>query len=155
MQWHGHMADISANPTRWNPLKGLIMSNDPFPLPLPSGPCPPADNPEAILLWLYWKHLRAGRIAKRHEYADPFWRRIDQKRRDRQRLAVSLQSDPVWEPRVHQLAATFGLDLADMSQDEQIEAVTGALVPMRFHISGELELLGECERAGEVLVAPD
>jgi hypothetical protein len=129
------------------------MPADAFTIPLPSGPCPPSDNPEAILLWLYWKHLGAGRIAKRREHADTFWRRIDEKRRDRLRLAASLRGDPGWEPRVRRLAATFGLDLAGLGMDAQIEAVTGALVPLRFHLSGELLLLGEHERAAEVLVA--
>ena len=122
-------------------------------LPMSSGPCPPADDPEAILLWLYWKHLGTGRIEQRHAHADLFWRRIDQKRRDRLQLAVSLWGDPGWERRVARLAGVFSLNLARLDKREQIETVTCALVPMRFHISGELVLLGEVERAGEVLVA--
>lgn len=129
------------------------MVEERFAIPLPSGPCPPADNPEAILLWLYWKHLGAGRIEKRREHADPFWRRIEEKRRDRQQLADELLDDPAWEARVHKLAALFGLKLGGLGKEEQIEAVTCALVPMRFHISGAIEELGELERAAEVLVA--
>ncbi|NTU81208.1 MAG: hypothetical protein HGA45_17805 [Chloroflexales bacterium] len=124
-----------------------------FAIPLPSGPCPHADNPEAILLWLYWKHLGAGRIAKRREHADPFWCRIDEKRHGRLRLADELRADPAWERRVQKLAAIFSLDLSGLDKEAQIEAVTTALVPMRFHLSSELALLGEDERAAEVLVA--
>lgn len=123
------------------------------PIPLPSGPCPPADNPEAILLWLYWRHLAVGRITKRREHEDPFWRRVDGKRRDRARLAASLRADPNREARVRRMAALLSLDLAGLAVDEQIEAVVDAFVPLRFHLSGALEELGELGRAAEVLVA--
>ncbi len=121
-------------------------------LSLPSGPCPPANNPEAILHWLYWKHLQAGRIEQRREHADPFWRRIAEKRHDRQRLAVSLRADPERATRLGRIASVLGLDLSGLDIETQIEMVVQAFVPMRYHISGELELLGESERAAEVLV---
>ncbi len=123
----------------------------PFTIPLPSDPCPPAHNPEAILLWLYWQHLGSGRISKRGEHADPFWRRVDARRNDRLRLALSLEADPSWEPRVRRLAAALGLDLAGKGRDEQIDAVTQAFMPLRFQLSGALAELGERERAAEVL----
>lgn len=31
-----------------------------YAIPLPGDSCPPADNPEAILLWLYWHHLNVA-----------------------------------------------------------------------------------------------
>ncbi len=123
------------------------------PIPQPNCPCPPAENPEAILNWLHRQHLAHGRIESRREHADPFWRRIDEKRRDRQQLAASLRADPQCEVRMRRIAQLLSLDLAGLSADEQIEAVVRAFVPMRFHISGELELLGERERAAEVLIA--
>lgn len=122
-------------------------------LPLPSGPCPPADNPAAILLWLYWRHLDAGRISKRREHEDPFWRRIDAKHRDRLHLAENLRLDPEREARIGRLAACLSLDLAGLDDEGRIEAVAAAYVPMRFHLSAALEELGETERAAEVLVA--
>ena len=129
------------------------MSTTSFLVPLPTDPCPPADNPEAILLWIYWQHLRTGRIMRRCEHHDPFWRRIDEKREDRMRMTVNLETDPHWEQRVRHLAAIFDLDLSGKSKAAQIEAVSCAFVPMRFHLSGALEELGEIDRAAEVLVA--
>lgn len=123
------------------------------PLPVPNGPCPPATDPEAILRWLYSKHLQAGRIEPRREHADPFWRRIAEKRHDRQRLAASLRADPERETRLGRIASVLSLDLSGLDLEAQIEMVVRAFVPMRYHISGELELLGELERAAEVLVS--
>ncbi len=122
-------------------------------LPVSDAPCPPATDPEAILHWLYWQHLRTGRIEPRREHADPFWRRIAEKRHDRQRLAASLRADPERETRLGRIASVLGLDLSGLDLEAQIETVVHAFVPMRYHISGELELLGEVERAAEVLVA--
>ncbi|MCS6882031.1 MAG: hypothetical protein RMK84_07965 [Oscillochloridaceae bacterium] len=122
-------------------------------LPVSDAPCPPANDPEAILRWLYSKHLQAGRIEPRREHADPFWRRIAEKRHDRRRLAASLRADPERETRLGRIAGVLGLDLSGLDLEAQIETVVRAFVPMRYHISGELELLGELERAAEVLVA--
>ena len=83
---------------------------------------PPADNPEAILLWLYWRHLAAGRITKRREHEDPFWRRVDAKGRDRLRLAASLRADPGLEERVSRTAAL--LDLADVARKAGVSTAT-------------------------------
>lgn len=121
-------------------------------IPRPQDPCPPADDPEAILLWLYRRHVEQGRIVRSFEQSDPFWRRIEQKRRYRRRLAVSLRDHPEREERVRRMATLLGLDLTGLAVEEQIAAVVDAFVPMRYHISAELEALGEIERAAEVLV---
>lgn len=127
------------------------MSTSPYPLVDPAGPCPRADNPEAVLLWLYWRHLGAGRIERRREHADPFWRRVDEKRRDRLRLAARLRADPAGSARVQRLADLLDLDLAGLDDEERIEAVSAAVVPLRFHIGAALAELGEHGRAAEVL----
>lgn len=129
----------------------LVTSGRAYAIPLPGGPCPPADNPEAILLWLYWRHLDAGRIRKGHEHEDPFWRCVDLQRRDRLRLATSLRADPRRSERLHHLAGLLTLDLAGVAPDERVEAVADAFVPLRFHLSVALAELGEHERAAQVL----
>lgn len=119
-------------------------------IPMPFDQCPGADDPEAILSWLHWQHLRSGRIEQRHEHHDPFWQRIEEKQRDRLRYAEELEAVEDWEQQVQRVAALFDLCLNDLDKHAQIEAVTSALVPMRFHVSGALEEFGQRERAAEV-----
>lgn len=128
------------------------MNHQPYPILTSAGPCPPADHPEAILLWLHVQHRCQGRLDRGGERHDPFWRRIDEKRDERLRLAVSLGADPAWERWVTRMADILGLDLAGKGKDEQIDAVVCAFVPMRFHLSAALEEIGEIDRAAEVLV---
>jgi hypothetical protein len=129
------------------------MFDEPRSIPLPFDPCPPADDPEAILIWLHWQHLRSGRIEKRQEHHDPFWRRIEEKQRDRLRYAEEFAEHANWAEHLQELAQLFALDLTGLSKEEQIHNVVRSLVPMRFHLSGELKQLGLEDRAAEVFAA--
>lgn len=114
-------------------------------------PCPPAENPEAILRWIEQRHLSSGKVEKYRWHLDAFWRRIEEKRLLRVELAAELTADPGWAARVDALAMIFGLEIAGLDKQAQIAAVAAACVPMRFHISAELILLRQRQRSQEVL----
>jgi len=114
-------------------------------------PCPPADDPEALLAWIAQRHDGARLAAERRWHHDTFWRRMAEQRRLQAALAAELAADPGWASRVDALAAAFALDLGGLDRRGQICAVAAACVPMRFHISAELACLRQRRRAQEVL----
>jgi len=118
---------------------------------MPSDPCPPADDPEAILVWIWQQHVRTGRIQRHGEHRDPFWRLVQEKQTDRQRLLDEITASEDLSARIEQLARLFKLDIAGLTRDEQIASVVRACVPLRFQIGAELKHLGQEQRAAEVL----